>query len=115
MNNPGMLIKQKRKEKRLTLEEVAQNLGVSKSTVSKYERGIISNLKRSKMVSLCNLLDIDPMQLINGIEIEQTTEITINGFKTQISYLLHRVPGLEENEKDLIRNYIDLICTNKGE
>lgn len=113
MNSPGMLIKQKRKEKRLTLEEVAQHIGVSKSTVSKYERNMIQNLKRDKLITLCNLLDLSPVELIDNIEIEQ--EITINGFQTQLNYLLYRTIDLNESEKNLIKDYVNLICTNKGE
>lgn len=113
MNSPGMLIKQKRKEKRLTLEEVAQHIGVSKSTVSKYERNMIQNLKRDKLITLCNLLDLSPVELIDNIEVEQ--EITINGFQTQLNYLLYRTIDLNDSEKNLIKDYVNLICTNKGE
>ena len=113
MTSPGLLIKQKRKEKRLTLEEVAQHIGVSKSTVSKYERNMIQNLKRDKLITLCNLLDLSPVELIDNIEIEQ--EITINGFQTQLNYLLYRTIDLNDSEKTLIKDYVNLICTNKGE
>lgn len=113
MTSPGLLIKQKRKEKRLTLEEVAQHIGVSKSTVSKYERNMIQNLKRDKLITLCNLLDLSPVELIDNIEIEQ--EITINGFQTQLNYLLYRTIDLNDSEKNLIKDYVNLICTNKGE
>lgn len=112
MNNIGSLIRQKRKEKRLTLDEVATALNVSKSTVSKYERGLILNLKRSKMKVLCNLLDINPLFLITETEVIQ--EVTIDNFKVELNYLLDRVPQLEESEKDLIRNCADLICETKG-
>ena len=46
MNNAGILIKQKRKEKKLTLQDVADKLEVSKATVSKWENNQIKNLKR---------------------------------------------------------------------
>lgn len=113
MKSPGELIKEKRKDRGLTLQNVADHLGISKMTVSKWENGQIQNIRRDNLIPLCSLLGLSPIQLIDSVEVEQT--ITINGFKSQISYLLHRVPSLEENEKELIRNYIDLICTNKGE
>lgn len=115
MNRTGTLIKQKRKEKKLTLEEVAEYLHVSKSTVCKYERGIISNLKRTKVIALCDLLDLNPMQLINGFEAELEQEITVDHFKIELNYLLFKTKGLNDSEKNLIKNYVSLICENKGD
>ena len=109
--NAGEIIKSKRKEKGLTLQNVADYLGCSKMAVSKYERGQIQNLKRDKLIALSKLLEVSPIELIDCVEIEQ--EITVNGFKTQVNYLLHQTKDLSEMEKDLIRNYINLIC-NKG-
>ena len=115
MNSTGALIKQKRKEKRLTLEEVAEYLQVSKSTVCKYERGVIANLKRSKVIALCDLLDLNPMQLLNGFETEFEQEITLNDFKVELNYLLCKTKSLSETEKGLIINYVQIICASKGE
>lgn len=111
--NAGEIIKSRRKEKGLTLQNVADYLGCSKMAVSKYERGQIQNLKRDKLIALSKLLEVSPIELIDGVEIEQ--EITINGFKTQVNYLLHQTKDLSENEKKLIRDYINLILSNKGE
>ena len=50
--NIGKLIKHKRLEKGLTLETVANKVGVGKSTVSKWERGAIKNMKKDKIDAL---------------------------------------------------------------
>ena len=113
MKSPGELIKEKRKGKGLTLQDVADHLGCSKMTVSKWENNHIQNIRRDRLIPLCDLLSINPIQLIDSVEIEQT--VTINGFKTKVNYLLHQTKELNENEKNLIREYINLICTNKGE
>ena len=112
MKSPGNLIKEKRKEKKFTLHEVADHLGCSKMTVSKWENGQIQNIRRENLIPLCNLLGLSPIQLIDSVEIEQT--VTINGFKTKVNYLLQQTKDLNENEKDLIREYINLIC-RKGD
>ena len=115
MNNAGILIKQKRKEKKLTLQEVADKLEVSKATVSKWENNQIKNLKRSKLIALSNLLDLSPAELIDGIDYEVEQTITIQGFQTQINHLLYQTNGLNDSEKSLIKNYVSLICENKGD
>ena len=82
-------------------------------TVSKWENGQIQNIRRENLIPLCNLLGLSPIQLIDSVEIEQT--ITINGFKTQLNFLLVHTQKLNDTEKNLIKNYVELICENKGD
>ena len=63
--NIGDLIHNQRKALHLTLEEVGKAVGVSKSTVKKWETGYISNMKRDKIALLANILQINPTELIN--------------------------------------------------
>ena len=58
------LISNKRKELGLTLEEVANKVGVSKSTVKKWESGYIKNMRRDNMALLADALHISPMDLL---------------------------------------------------
>lgn len=53
-----------RKEKGLTLEEVGNFVGVGKSTVRKWETGMIANMKRDKIVKLAQCLGVSPDYLI---------------------------------------------------
>ena len=72
------LISDRRKELGLTLEEVGKVVGVSKSTVKKWEDGFISNMKRDKIALLAKALKLNPVVLITGEESvdynPQTTE-----------------------------------------
>lgn len=62
------LISDRRKELGLTLEEVGKIVGVSKSTVKKWEDGYISNMKRDKIALLAKALKLNPVVLITGEE-----------------------------------------------
>ena len=64
--NIGELIRNRRLELKLTLEQVGDMVGVSKSTVKKWEDGFISNMKRDKIALLANALQIQPVSLITG-------------------------------------------------
>ena len=64
--NIGELIHNRRIELNLTLEEVGNAVGVSKSTVKKWEDGFISNMRRDKIAALSKVLRINPVSLING-------------------------------------------------
>ena len=61
-------IKMLRKEKGLTLEQVANIVGVGKSTVRKWETGMIANMKRDKIAALANALGTTPAFLMGWKE-----------------------------------------------
>lgn len=52
------LITQKRKEKRLTKTSLAQLIGVSESTVSRWENGKIHSIKNNKILLLAKTLGL---------------------------------------------------------
>lgn len=66
----GKLINKRRNELHLTLEEVGNAVGVSKSTVKKWEDGYISNMKRDKIAQLAEILKLNPVSLITGELVE---------------------------------------------
>lgn len=54
------LIKNKRLEKGLTMKELSEQVGVSEATISRWESGEISNMKHKGIISLSNILGIEP-------------------------------------------------------
>jgi len=57
-------LKELRKAKRLTLEELADRVGTSRQTIHRYENGTISNVPPDKVVSLAEALDTTPAYLM---------------------------------------------------
>jgi len=57
-------IKSRRHELGLTLEDVAQAVGVGRSTVRKWETGMIKNMGRDKIAALAKVLQISPVELV---------------------------------------------------
>ena len=64
-NSLGVKIRNARKSKGLTQEELGKLLGVEKSAVAKYENGRIVNLKHATLIKLSEILGISPAELIN--------------------------------------------------
>lgn len=58
------IIKEKRLEHGLTMKELAQKVGVSEGTISRWESGEIANMRRGAMVALSKVLDISPEVLM---------------------------------------------------
>ncbi|MBR2453211.1 MAG: helix-turn-helix transcriptional regulator [Clostridia bacterium] len=76
-------IKQKRIEHGFTLEQLGKIVGVSKSTIKKWESGYIKNMKRDKVFKLASALSVSPLELLNIPETSSTeeTSITLNDEK----------------------------------
>lgn len=66
--NISNFIKSKRLELGLTMREVADFVGVSEGTISRWESGEIKNMKRNKIAKLSQILKISPMELMGEIE-----------------------------------------------
>ena len=64
MNKIGQRIKQKRKENKFTLLNVANILGVTESTVQRYESGNIKTIPYEHISKLANLFNCSPSYLM---------------------------------------------------
>lgn len=62
----GDIMRTRRQELGLTLEDVGNFVGVGKSTVRKWERGDIENMKRDKINLLSQVLKLSPLTFITG-------------------------------------------------
>lgn len=106
-NGMAQRIKTLRKENNLTLEQVANIVGVGKSTVRKWETGMIANMKRDKISALAKALNTTPAFLMGwDEEIEENTpeELKLTEGEKMLLDLFSQVP--EENQEmvlDMIR------------
>ena len=89
-------IKELRTEKGLTLEQVADVVGVGKSTVRKWETGMIANMRRDKIASLAKALGTTPAYLMGWKEEEvkkdSPTELQLSEGEKLMLELFRRIP-----------------------
>lgn len=94
----GKFITQKRKEKNLTQEQLAEKLGVSNKTISKWETGKCMP-DYGVVKSLCEELEITVAELMDG---EEAEEKSVRAYDDeQIMDLLRRTQELEK-QKNLL-------------
>ena len=94
----GKFIAQKRKEKNLTQEQLAEKLGVSNKTISKWETGKCMP-DYAIVKSLCEELEITVAELMDG---EVNEEKSMRAYdEDQIVDLLRRTQELEK-QKNMI-------------
>lgn len=73
----GEIIKKRRIQLGLTLEDVGTLVGVGKSTVRKWENGLIENMGRDKISSLSKALNISPLVLL-GLDKDEDLYNSVN-------------------------------------
>lgn len=72
----GERIKKLREKKKMTQEEMAKFLKTTKQTISKYEKGIVTNIPSDRIESMAKLLNTTP-EYILGWEKEEKNNNTI--------------------------------------
>lgn len=126
--NIGEIIKQKRIEKEMTLDDLAKKIGVSAPTVSRWESGKIEDMKRSRIKALSDTLDI-PVRVLMGwdeSEISDRTDVNVEWYldaeTKQLAQWLHDSPDLrilldagKKLPPDKLKALIALISPHIGE
>ena len=93
--NTGKFISKKRKEKNFTQEQLAEKLGVSNKTISKWETGKCMP-DYGVVKSLCEELQITVAELLDGEEAEEKSVRLYDD--EQIMDLLRRTQELEKQK-----------------
>lgn len=96
------ILKNRRIELGLTLEDVALKVNVSPATISRWETGDIANMRRDRIVALAKALEISPA-VIMGWELpnEQGPQALIDTYNK-----------LTPTAQQKLRDYIDDLLSN---
>lgn len=71
----GERLKHLRKEKGVTQEKVGKKVGVSKSTIMKYEKGYVQNIKRITISKLADFYGVTPTYLLGMDDLEEESQL----------------------------------------
>lgn len=89
------IIKNRRIELGLTLKEVATAVGVSEGTVSRWESGNITNMKRNKIAALAKTLQIPPTTIMGWEDdTQKQQEYYLNPETAKLAQEIHDDPEL---------------------
>lgn len=69
------ILRDRRKELGLTLKQVAEKVGVSEGTISRWESGKIAEMRRGKVAAYAKALDIDPAVIMGWKDISEYANI----------------------------------------
>jgi len=106
------IIKPRRIQLGLTLEEVGNAVGVSKTTVQRWESGNISNLRRDKIAKLAEVLKLNPISLV-GVEEEKAPEAEASKADERFEKIWTMYSALSDSEKDAADKYLAFLLENQ--
>ena len=112
-NDTGNKIKELRIKKKLTLEQVGTLVGVGKSTVRKWETGMIANMKRDKISALAKALGTTPAYLMGWEEEQKKNDIQadiILRMRTDSDFM-SAVENLYKLDKDKLQSINQMLHT----
>ncbi len=104
------IIKSRRKYLQLTLKDVADKLGVSEGTVSRYESGDIQNMGIDKIAALAKVLKCSPGYLMGW---EQDPEGQPEEFSLLEREIIYRYRTAPEGIKESVCKLLDVKAEEK--
>ena len=113
------IIKQKRLECGYTMKELAEKVGVSEATVSRWESGNLATMKHTKIMLLAKALKISPAMLFDApasssLSLTQQEETHIKKYRQLNTDGKNRVDYVLNMEFDLMNNSAEKEEQNLG-
>ena len=96
------LIKERRLELGLTLKELANRVGVSEATISRWESGEIKNMRMSALAALSRELRMTPNIIMGWDEDEQ-----LRNFSGVRAELIQKLTVLTDSQVELLNQMAD--------
>lgn len=106
----GTFIHNRRLELGLTLEEVGNAVGVKKATVTRWEKGIIRNMRRDKIMALAAVLQVSPETFIDTSYLESGDPLPPSD--PDESDLLAAYRALNPEGKKAVRDFVRMVSGN---
>lgn len=101
-------IKTLRTQQGMTLEELGKKVGVGKSTVRKWETGMIENMRRDKISKIADALGVSPSYLM-GWEEEEVKTNTYTAVYGELVVAVELFDSLDEEGRQRAIDYMEML------
>lgn len=96
------VIRIRRAELGLTLEQIAQACGVGRSIVAKWERGEVTNLRRDNIKSLSDVLHVSPLVLLDREDLPTHSSVSDSEFQ-----MIQKFRALDARGQSAVLNVLE--------
>ena len=104
-------IKSRRKELRMTLEDVGNALGVTRVAVSRWENGLINNINIDKIEKIAEVLQCPPSYLMGWTD---SIDGDSKAVPDSISKAITLMELLKPQEQEQVIKYIQFIISSRN-
>lgn len=108
----GMRLKQSRGSKGYTLQQVADKVGVDRSTIQRYEVGGIVVIKMPVFESICKCLEVNPKWVLG--ESESKALLVSDNMPQDILQLARKLNDIPEDERKSLMDELNDRIDNFG-
>ncbi len=95
-------IKNRRLELGFTLKQIAEAVGVTEATVSRWESGDIANMRRDRIYALAKKLNLSPIEIM-GLDVP----------KDNIKAFTDIISTMSDEEREDVMNYMQFIISKR--
>ena len=88
-------IKELRLKYKYTMEALSELIGVSKSTIAKWENGYVDNIRQDNIIKLAEVFNVPPTYILGYVESEE--EIRLKEFSNLYKQLTSEQKSLVDN------------------
>lgn len=105
------IIKERREAMGLSLNDLGEKVGVNPSTIMRWEKGDIANMKRDKISALAKALDISPAIIMEWKDPYENPY----DHPEQLRRLIHYFNLLSASSKDDLESYMEFLLQKQEE
>lgn len=119
-------LKQRRKELGLTLEQVGQSVGVGKSTIRRWENGLITNIGSDKILLLAKALKVSPSFILGDNDIhdplidfddreliDKLLKDNLPAYSEELSEITYEASKMKKTNQKLLLRIIEAVNEDK--
>lgn len=103
IENAAFRIKELRTSHNYTMEKLAQMVGVSKSTIAKWENGYVENMRQDKVKKLAVIFNVKPTYIM-GYDEEESSVNSVDELTDKEKHFVEVYSKLSEEQQKLVDN-----------
>ena len=111
----GEKIRARRIELNMTMDDLGNAIGVQRSAINKYEKGIITDLKRSTIQALANALGVSPLYLLEEDDNEDRDLLEALHQNPRLGMLFDRSRKMSNDDIDFMLQMADRILKERDD
>ena len=111
----GEKIRKRRIELNMTMDDLGRAVGVQRSAINKYEKGIITDLKRSTIQALANVLGVSPLYLLEDDDDDDQARLEALHQDPRLGLLFDHTRKMKKEDVDFMIQMADRILKEHDE